>query len=126
MSLLVASNAVQADTAGQTRAHMEGPSHEHTVTSTIQDVLPTDLGGLDFLFRDTLTSASHVAANVLHKASDAVRGPHGGLRPDYLARGTGGLTRVDGDPVMAVTEPVRQGATILESVLARVKAWANG
>ena len=106
MSLLVANSALQASTiggSGQTSAAPEPASNPAGDPFR----LPTDLGGLDHLFRDSFTSLSHTVSTSLHKATDSTVGPHGGLIPSSLQHAAAAaVSRVDGQQLEEVGQPV--------------------
>jgi hypothetical protein len=126
-SLLVASNRIQSDTAGLTSPERnDSPNPESMAESPIQ--LTTDLGGLEHLFRDSqFSTVTHAVSTTLTRATDSLRGPHGGLIPSSLQHAAAaGVSRVDGMPIMSVVDEARHSATpfadALRTSYARVRS----
>ena len=115
MSLLVASNKIQADTAGQTKAE---PSQVNGPTAEPPAVIAADLSGIVHLFSDH-AGVFASATNALHKATDSIRGPHGGLIPSALQHNAAAaVSRVDGQ---ALAEAVQaRGTTFVDTVKTEV------
>lgn len=112
MSLLVANDALRATTiggSGQTTATV----HATPLPEPDPIRFPTDLGSITHLFQSGPTSFIRAAEHVLPRATDSLRGPHGGLVPSSLQHAlASGVSVVQGDQLLhAVGGSVRDRVT---------------
>lgn len=82
----------------------------------------TDLGSLEHLFAGAgfVQSASERVSTALVRATDSIRGPHGGLIPSSFQHvGSSGVTRVAAEDVMMARQ---QATSAIQILLARVRS----
>jgi hypothetical protein len=124
MSVLVrAAERLKADVGGITHATPEpasGPTREPVRPFT------TDLGNIEHIIGGAgfVQSISEQTSTALVRATDSLRGPHGGLIPSSLQHAAAaGVSRVDGQQLMTVEQRAATGWEILK---ARVRALTTG
>jgi len=93
-ALLTAASKVARDVRGTPSAPEASGPHAEPVR-----LFTTDLGNIEHIIGGggLVQNATERVSTALHKATDSIRGPHGGLIPSAAQNAAGaGLTRVEG------------------------------
>ena len=86
---------------------------------------PTDLGGIDHLFRDPADAIFHAVSVPLEQATTSLRGPNGGLVPGYLQH-LSTVAKADGAQLVhgsLAGTTATPGTSAISDLVLKVRTW---